>query len=362
MNTHFADQAASGRSAAILAVVEWLSGNDCHEIDDAGLIAGLGQRLKSAGLPLDRLTLHLRTLHPDLAGRTLAWSPGGPVEVYDRDRPMLNSAAFRDSPLRRVMDARQPLRTQGHEVEAKALRSLDIFRGHDLSAFAIEPLHSAGSPVSVVCFATTQRGGFGLADRAMIERVLPALRNNCELRALRQVELPVLDILLGRPTAGRHLASQLHGGEVQTIAGALVMFGLTGWENMPRLDADPGILDTLAGHLGRMRTAAAVAGGLVLNADGQTMLAAFVTGEAQETRSAALEAARLATQPDDSDRSGLRVAAALHDGEILIGTVPAASGRELTCFGADLEILNKLLASAIESGTPLLTSAAFSQA
>ena len=48
----------------ILEIIEWLSGNECHELDDAGLIAGLGRRLTAAGLPLDRLSLHLRTLHP----------------------------------------------------------------------------------------------------------------------------------------------------------------------------------------------------------------------------------------------------------------------------------------------------------
>jgi hypothetical protein len=28
-------------TAPVLAIVEWLSGNECHELDDAGLIAGL---------------------------------------------------------------------------------------------------------------------------------------------------------------------------------------------------------------------------------------------------------------------------------------------------------------------------------
>jgi len=42
-----------------LAIIEWLSGDECHELDDAGLIAELGRRLRKAGLPIDRLTLHL---------------------------------------------------------------------------------------------------------------------------------------------------------------------------------------------------------------------------------------------------------------------------------------------------------------
>lgn len=51
---------------AISKLIEWLAGDDCHRADDGGLAEGLGQRLRAHGLPLDRLTLHLRTLHPEI--------------------------------------------------------------------------------------------------------------------------------------------------------------------------------------------------------------------------------------------------------------------------------------------------------
>ncbi len=70
---------------SILAVLEWLAGDECHSIDEAGLVAGLGLRLRQIGLPIDRLTLHLMTLHPEILGRTVAWAPSEPVEIHDRD-------------------------------------------------------------------------------------------------------------------------------------------------------------------------------------------------------------------------------------------------------------------------------------
>src|ERR1044071_9231812 len=84
-------------------IIEWLSGDDCHRLDDAGLIAGLGSRLREAVIPLDRLTLHLRTLHPEIFARTVAWAPNEPVEIHDRAHGVELSAAFAGSPLRRVM-------------------------------------------------------------------------------------------------------------------------------------------------------------------------------------------------------------------------------------------------------------------
>jgi adenylate cyclase len=56
----------------------------CHALDDTGLSAGVGDRLLALDLPLARLTGHLRSLHPELVGRTLACAPGEAVEVLDR--------------------------------------------------------------------------------------------------------------------------------------------------------------------------------------------------------------------------------------------------------------------------------------
>src|SRR6478609_1778662 len=68
-----------------LSIVEWLSGDECHALDEPALLAAFGRRLRAIGLPVDRLTLHLMTLHPEFLGRTLAWGPGEPIEIHDRE-------------------------------------------------------------------------------------------------------------------------------------------------------------------------------------------------------------------------------------------------------------------------------------
>jgi hypothetical protein len=40
---------------AISEVVEWLAGDECHELDGATLATELGRRLRAIGLPLDHL-------------------------------------------------------------------------------------------------------------------------------------------------------------------------------------------------------------------------------------------------------------------------------------------------------------------
>jgi adenylate cyclase len=93
----------------VAGIIEWLTGDACHALDDACLLAGLGERLLAVGLPLARVTLHLRTLHPELVGRTLAWAPGEAVEMLDRQNGIENAAMFAESPVRHVMDSGEPM-------------------------------------------------------------------------------------------------------------------------------------------------------------------------------------------------------------------------------------------------------------
>ena len=62
-----------------LEIIEWLASDECHELDGAGLIDGLGAKLSKAGMALHRIVFHLRALHPTVAGRAIAWAPGEPV-------------------------------------------------------------------------------------------------------------------------------------------------------------------------------------------------------------------------------------------------------------------------------------------
>jgi adenylate cyclase len=53
-------------------IIGWLASDECHELDQAGLIDGLGAKLCKAGMPpLHRMVFHLRTLHPTVVGRAI---------------------------------------------------------------------------------------------------------------------------------------------------------------------------------------------------------------------------------------------------------------------------------------------------
>src|SRR6266404_3940958 len=197
-------------------IIEWLAGNECHELDDAGLVAGLGRRLQGAGLPVDRLTLHLRTLHPELLGRSIAWSADSPVEVCDRERGLQKSAIIARSPVLHVMNHRQWLVVRLGDPRFPDWPQLDVFRDRGLTEIVIAPLLNGDGPASAAVFCT-RTAGFSDAEQRALAGVVPALRNACEVRLLRQAETTLLNTYVGTASGRRILAGHIQRGDVETL-------------------------------------------------------------------------------------------------------------------------------------------------
>lgn len=168
--------------SAILPVIDWLDSYDCRALDDIGLIAELGRRLRQAGLPIDRLALHRRTLHPDILGRSIVWSPNEPVEVHDRAHGMLETASFKGSPLQRVMETGEPILAVAGDHYTAWLES-DFFHGRNIFQHYIVALSSVEGPASAVSFCTAHQHGFSISDRAVLDHLRSALSHIFELRS-----------------------------------------------------------------------------------------------------------------------------------------------------------------------------------
>ena len=167
------------------------------------MIAELGRGLRKAGLPIDRLTLHVRTLHPEIIGRTIAWAPNEPVEIHDREFGIETSSAFVGSPLQKVMETREPAIVRPADTDGGVWTQIDVFRDRRLVEIVLAPLCTSAGPVSAVAFCTARPGGFAASERAALDRILPGLRTAVELRTLRKVELTLLDTYIGATTAQR---------------------------------------------------------------------------------------------------------------------------------------------------------------
>lgn len=355
------DNTANRQGAgALLGIIEWLSGDECHATDEIGLIAGLGKRLQVLGLPIDRLTLHLMTLHPEFVGRAIAWSHGEPIEVHDRAHGAIST--FADSPLRQVMETRETLLIGPGDSARWA--EIDVFSGRSLTQLMIAPLCNADGPVSAASFGTKRPSGFSPSDTQVIERILPALRNACELRLLRQAELSLLDTYIGPVTAQRILAGRIRQGEIESLEAALLLCDIRGFTALSNRLPSGQMLRLLNAYFDKVVPAITNRGGEVLKFMGDAVLAFFPGYDQKEACHAALAAATAIL--DEVDRfafEGVTVKAGigLHFGEVSYGNVGSGRRLDFTLIGPDVNLVSRIQSVCSASSIPLLMSGEFKE-
>ncbi|MFB2566934.1 adenylate/guanylate cyclase domain-containing protein [Rhizobium sp. IMFF44] len=349
-------------TGATLSLIEWLTGDECHALDEAGLVAGLGRRLRALDLPVDRLTLHLTTLHPEFIGRTFAWAPGEPVEIHDREHG--SRLALANTPLMKAQEMREPLVVGPGESLHGRWQHIDIFSGRGLVQLIVAPLCNADGPISCAVFATRRPGGFTSGEHDLIERILPALRNTCELRVLRQCELSLLDTYIGPMTASRTLAGHIRRGEIESMEAALLLCDLRGFTELSNRLPGGTVLGLLNAYFDKVIPAITHEGGEVLKFMGDAVLAFFPGADATGACNAALSAAKtILDEISGFEYEGIRVKAgiALHYGEVSYGNVGSGNRLDFTLIGPDVNIVSRIQNVCSESGEALLISGPFQQ-
>jgi adenylate cyclase len=349
---------------AIPEIIEWLAGDECHELDVAGLAAELGRRLKASGLPLDHLGLYLRTLHPQIVGRTISWAPGETPQVHDREYGIERSPAFADNPIVRVLRTQKPLVVRVDPRSDAAWTHIDILEGRRLVEFVILPLRNADALPSAVSFATARSSGFSPAERAALERIAPALRNTCELRTLRTAEEALLGAYVGALTARRVLEGHIRRGEVETLEAALMLCDLRGFTELSNRLPSNRVLDLLEDYFHCVVPAIGDAGGEVIKFMGDGVLAFFHRDDASAACAAALQGAMAALerlQARAVSDAELRAGVALHYGKVSYGNIGYGHRLDFTLIGPDVNLVSRLQGICSLTGRPLLMSERFAR-
>ncbi|WP_409456577.1 adenylate/guanylate cyclase domain-containing protein [Rhizobium lusitanum] len=347
-------------TAATLSLIEWLTGDECHALDEAGLVSGLGRRLQALGLPVDRLTLHLMTLHPEFIGRTFSWAPGEPIEIHDREHGM--RLALANTPLQKALETRELLIAGPGESPHGRWQHIDVFSGRGLVQLVIAPLCNADGPISTAVFGTRRPGGFTSTELQVIERILPALRNTSELRVLRQCELSLLDTYIGPMTASRILAGHIRRGEIESMEAALLLCDLRGFTELSNQLPASTVLGLLNAYFDKVVPAITREGGEVLKFMGDAVLAFFPGIDASGACQAALVAAKaILDEADDFQYDGIRVKVgiALHYGEVSYGNVGSGNRLDFTLIGPDVNVVSRIQSICSERGEALLMSHSF---
>ena len=327
---------------------DWLTTRAMQEVRRASfLLAGTCQRLREAGIPLDRSSLHILQLHPLFSARTLVWTSetGGTVQV-DREHGVQNTDMYLRSPIKPIYDGGPALRRR-LEVDAD---EFDFPILHDLKAqgftdYTIRPILFSRGQHMAVSFTTQRPGGFTDADIEALDDVLPTFSLALELQETQRTAQLLLETYIG-PIAGENvLEGSIRRGDGAVIHAVVWYSDLRDFTGLSETRPLDEVLDILNRYFDGICAAVTGHGGEILKFIGDGVLAIFPIAERgagdRKIAETALAAARQALRSLE-DHGDISCGIALHLGDVMYGNVGARDRLDFTVIGPAVNLATRL--------------------
>jgi uncharacterized protein (DUF427 family)/class 3 adenylate cyclase len=329
-------------------LVDWVLRDAWNARTTDELVARLGRQLIATGVPVWRLQLLVRTLHPQLFATEHAWWRGtDAVETYRMTHDDLTSAELRRSPYAPILDGaggvRRRLVGPDPALDFPILREL---RERGATDYVAMPLPFSDGQVNILSLVTDHADGLRIAHLGPIHEVMPVLSRLFEVHALRTNATGLLGTYLGTRTGERVLAGLVRRGDGERVHAVIWFSDLRGStalaDTLPReryLDALNLFFDCTAG-------AVLEEGGEVLKFIGDAVLAIFpidvddpggrraTAGAIGAARSARRRIAEVNAARAAAGEPPLEFGIGLHAGDLTYGNIGTPGRLDFTIVGA----------------------------
>jgi adenylate cyclase len=359
-------------SSDIRSIVDWLVDGARSAMQAHHVLAELCDRLVGCGIPLWRVAVFVRTLHPHIMGRRFVWRPGADVEVLEAPFDLLETTEFRGSPVAKVYASGMPIRRRlaaaDCPIDFPMLREL---RDEGVSDYLASPLLFTDGEIHLATWTTREPIGFTDAQIEGIESIVAPLARVAEVRALRRTATNLLDTYVGNQAGERILAGAIRRGHAEAIHAAIWLSDMRGFTLLADRAPPQTLLELLNEYFDCQVPAILKHGGEVLKFMGDGLLAIFPMGTGSDPGDvcaralvAAYEArANVAAlnQPTRTEIGVVRFGLALHVGKVLYGNIGGGNRLDFTCIGPAVNLAARLEKLAGKLGRVIVASHEFAR-
>jgi adenylate cyclase len=334
-------------------IADWLIDGARSALSSPEMVTAFCERLVAAGLPLWRVGIFVRTLHPDVLGVNFIWKPGAEVAYGTADYGFLDTPEFQNSPLWIVFNEGREVRQLIDDPASKRFPFLDDMRAEGVTDYIALPLFATDGTVHATSWTTKQPGGFSDEQLGGLRSLMPPLARLVEIENQRRKASILLDTYVGNRAGERILGGQIRRGHTETMHAAIWLSDLRGFTALSdRLPAET-VVDILNHYFDCQVSAIGTHGGEVLKFMGDGLLAVFpiaeADGDSQQVCARVLEAARESRASVEAMRypvgealERFRFAVALHVGKILYGNIGGGNRLDFTCIGPAVNLAARL--------------------
>ena len=359
--------------ATLSDITNWiLMEGRCQRLSE--LIAGFGVRLGDAGIPVSRISLHIRQLHPQFYSRGFYWHRGEAAATESpREHGIERTPAYLDSPLYRVYEYGETVRRR---LEGPAVPTdfpiLAELRAEGATDYLVIGMPFRAGSGQALTLATDRPGGFSDADITVVRGALPAFAATAELINLERMAEALLTTYVGGSTGRRVLAGDIRRGDVRRIRSVLWFSDLRNFTGLSETLPGEAVVDLLNDYFEAAADPITAAGGEILKFIGDAMLAILpVNGDSEDALRKACENALAAAGKAvtafaavNALRAGagkqtFRAGLSLHVGEVLYGNIGTESRLDFTVIGPAVNLVSRIEQFCAEQGRPVVLSADF---
>jgi adenylate cyclase len=352
------------------SVAEWLIGGARSSPEAGGVLAELCQRLIACGVPVWRVAVLVRTLHPDVVGRRFMWQLGREIEMFAAPYEVLETPEYRNSPFAWVLRTGVPVRRRLADADCTLdFPILADLRAEGVTDYLVTPLIFTDGSIHIATWSTRQPGGFTDVQTAGLEAVITPLARVAEVRALQRTAANLLQTYVGHKAGERILHGQIRRGHTEAIHAAIWLSDMRGFTaSADRLPLEM-LIDLLNRYFDCQVPPILEAGGEVLKFMGDGLLAIFPIdgGDAgpvcERAFAAALDArdriAGLAAPAGLAGGDGIRFGLALHVGQVLYGNIGGGNRLDFTCIGPAVNLAARMEKVAGKLGRAIVASKDF---
>ncbi len=355
-------------------LLSWLL-NDAPLITSSKeLTESFARALQTVGIPIWRMSVIIRTLHPQVMAESLRWWAKQPdVEVRRVAYTDLQSPQFLNSPLIPIFEGaggiRRRLDIPDPVLDFGILEDLHTEGATDYVAM---PMTFLNGQINALTLASDRPGGFSTADLGHVYEVLAPLGRLYELHNMRRTAVTLLDTYLGRHAGERVLTGSIKRGDGEHIEAVIWFCDLRESTPLAQSMSQEDFLGALNQFFDCMAGAVLDHGGQVLRFIGDAALAIFPVANsdaAAQARTLALTAAveanaRIVEVNEKRACKGwlpLDYGLALHVGEVIYGNIGTRDRLEFTVVGEAANYAARLESLCKSLGKPTLASVDFAR-
>ncbi len=339
---------------AVQSIIDWLvhGARSAPQVDL--FMSETCERLIDCGIPLSRVGVFVRTLHPSMLGRNFVWRRGEGVSLGAISHGDELEDFFLSSPLAIVFEHGREVRQRLVGADSGNSPFFAEMREKGATDYLASPLLMSDGTIHACSWITHDAGGFTDAQLDGIRAVMPSLTRMIEIFLLRRTAAGLLDNYVGAGAGARILAGQIRRGHTETMNAAIWLSDLRGFTPLSDRLSPEAVVEILNLYFDCQVPMILDHGGEVLKFMGDGLLAVFPiaadNGDAKAVCTRVLEAAcksrdavAAMTYGSDGDTlGGFRFGLALHVGKVLYGNIGGGNRLDFTCIGPAVNLAARI--------------------